>query len=75
MSARSETKIETYLEARRELAALRRAEADEGKTPARTRAILLARAAVAEAERALTGGELARARRLETTPTLHPVAS
>lgn len=57
-------RIEAYLDATIEVAAYRQAEHDDGKTPARTHAILDAKARQSTALREMTGGDLATARRI-----------
>ena len=63
MSARIASRIERYVEAVRALAGLRRAQTLEPETD-RSSAILLARSDVRQAEALLTGGALAKARRI-----------
>jgi hypothetical protein len=66
VALRRETKIENYVEAIRAWRALEQAVKDDGQTPERARAITQAKAAVYDARKVMTGGELGEAqRRLE----------
>lgn len=61
------TNVDKYLDAMRERAAIERAIAEEGVTPARARLLLDARARVANAYAKLTGGDLGKVRRTALT--------
>ena len=65
---KSATKVDRYVDACREVAAWQRTIETEGETPARLKALLLARGRRTEYERTLTGGELGQARRILATP-------